>query len=363
LNQRTRFARCRRHVTFSFEIETTHEKDEMTATVLEGVGLTMVAGIMSGNCMLPSKFARKWKWEHLWFVFSIVSLVILPWGLALLLVDHLFTAYRGLAAAAFVTPLAFGAGWGVAQILFGISVRKLGMGIAYAIIVGLGAVLGTLIPLFFGPPIHISHATLLKILAGVVVMMVGIALTAVGGRKRERSDRDEIRDERGYVTAILLAILCGVMAPMLNFAFAFGQQLAQQAVRVGNSPVHAAYAVWPIALLGGFVPNVTYSVFLLWRGKNWHIFQHDRAEVIWPSMMAVLWMGAFALYGMSAVLLGTLGVSVGWGLFQSFMIMTATVSGILTAEWKRASRIATILLTLGLVCLLLATLLLSIAGH
>jgi hypothetical protein len=79
--------------------------------------------------------------------------------------------------------------------------------------------------------------------------------------------------------------------------------------------------------------------------------------------MAVLWMGAFALYGMSAVLLGTLGVSVGWGLFQSFMIITATVSGILTAEWRRAPRNATILLTLGLACLLLATLLLSMAGH
>jgi L-rhamnose-H+ transport protein len=251
----------------------------------------------------------------------------------------------------------------VAQILFGISVRKLGLGIAYGIIVGLGAVLGTLIPLFFGTPIHISHATLVKILAGVAVMVVGIALTAVGGKKQERNDQDEIRDERGYVIAILLAILCGVMAPMLNFAFAFGQQLAQQAVLVGNSPVHAAYAVWPIALLGGFVPNVAYSVFLLWHGKSWHLFQHDRAEVIWPAMMAVLWMGAFALYGMSAVLLGTLGVSVGWGLFQSFMIIAATISGILTAEWKHASRGATTLLTLGLACLLLATLLLSIAGR
>jgi L-rhamnose-H+ transport protein len=323
----------------------------------------MLAGVMSGNCMLPSKFARKWKWENLWFVFSVVSLLILPWALALLLVNHLFAAYRGLAAGAFVTPLAFGAGWGIAQILFGISVRKLGLGIAYAIIVGLGAVLGTLIPLFFGPPVHISHSTLINILAGVIVMIVGVALTAIGGKKRERSASDEIRDERGYVTAILLAILCGVMAPMLNFAFAFGQQLAQQAVLFGNSPVRAAYAVWPIALLGGFVPNVAYSVFLLWRGKSWHIFQQDRAEVIWPSLMAVLWMGAFALYGMSAVFLGALGVSVGWGLFQSFMIITATVSGILTAEWKSAPQSATILLTLGLICLLLATLLLSVAGR
>jgi L-rhamnose-H+ transport protein len=335
----------------------------MTAAVLEGVGLTMVAGLMSGNCMLPSKFARKWKWENLWLIFSVVSLVILPWALALLLVDHLFAAYRGLAAAAFVTPLAFGAGWGVAQVLFGISVRRLGLGIAYAIIVGLGAVLGTLIPLFFGPPVNISHATLIEILAGVMVMIAGVALTAIGGKKRERSDRDEIRDERSYVTAILLAILCGIMAPMLNFAFAFGQQLAQQAVLVGNTPVHAAYAVWPIALLGGFVPIVAYSVFLLWRGRSWHIFQQDRGEVIWPTLMAVLWMGAFALYGMSAVFLGPLGVSVGWGLFQSFMIITATVSGVLTAEWKSAPRSARTLQTLGLLCLLLATLLLSLAGH
>jgi L-rhamnose-H+ transport protein len=335
----------------------------MTATVLEGVGLTMVAGLMSGNCMLPSKFARTWKWENLWLVFSVLSLVILPWALALLLVDHLFAAYRGLPAAAFVTPLAFGAGWGIAQVLFGISVRRLGLGIAYAIIVGLGAVLGTLIPLKFGPPINISHATLTKILTGVIVMIAGIALTALGGKKRERSDRDEIRDERGYVTAILLAILCGIMAPMLNFAFVFGQQLAQQAILFGNSPVRQAYAVWPIALLGGFVPNVAYSVFLLWRRGTWHIFQQDRREVIWPSLMAVLWMGAFALYGMSAVFLGQLGVSVGWGLFQSFMIITATVSGVLTAEWKSAPRSARILLALGLLCLLLATLLLSVAGH
>lgn len=335
----------------------------MTAAVLEGVGLTMVAGLMSGNCMLPSKFAHRWKWENLWLVFSVLSLLILPWALALVLVNHLFAAYRGLAGAAFGTPLAFGAGWGIAQVLFGISVRRLGLGIAYAIIVGLGAVLGTLIPLFFGPPVNIAHGTLIEILAGVIVMIAGVALTAIGGKKRERSEHDEISDERGYVTAILLAILCGVMAPMLNFAFAFGQQLAQQAMLVGNTPVRAAYAVWPIALLGGLVPNVAYSVFLLYRSRSWHIFQQDSAEVVWPSLMAVLWMGAFALYGMSAVFLGPLGVSVGWGLFQSFMIITATVSGVLTAEWKSAPRSARILLTLGLACLLLATLLLSVAGH
>jgi len=102
-----------------------------------------------------------------------MSLVILPWGLALMLVDHLFTGLTWARRGCFVTPLAFGAGWGVAQILFGISVRKLGLGIAYAIIVGLGAVLGTLIHSSLALP-SISSRHAIKILAGVIVMITAL---------------------------------------------------------------------------------------------------------------------------------------------------------------------------------------------
>lgn len=79
--------------------------------------------------------------------------------------------------------------------------------------------------------------------------------------------------------------------------------------------------------------------------------------------MAILWMGAFALYGVSSVYLGSLGTSIGWGLFQIFMIMTATISGLLTAEWKRASRRAMMFLGSGMAALIGATILLSIGGR
>ena len=55
-----------------------------------GIVLVLLAGLMAGNCMLPIKFNRRWKWENTWFVFSLVSLVVLPWALALSLVTHLF---------------------------------------------------------------------------------------------------------------------------------------------------------------------------------------------------------------------------------------------------------------------------------
>ena len=31
-----------------------------------GIVFTMIAGPISGDCMLPVKFTRSWKWENIW---------------------------------------------------------------------------------------------------------------------------------------------------------------------------------------------------------------------------------------------------------------------------------------------------------
>jgi L-rhamnose-H+ transport protein len=330
-----------------------------------GILLTLLAGLMSGNCMLPVKFTKSWKWENVWLIFSVVSLVILPWALAIALVNRLSETYRALSVHQLAIPVLLGAGWGIAQILFGISVKRLGLGVAYAIIVGLGAVLGTLVPLFVEQSTTAKEHAIGYILLGVTVMIAGIFLTAWGGQIRERTTLGTAQTalHQDYPAAITLAVLCGFMAPMLNYSFASGQSIAQAAVRLGNPAVHAAYAIWPIGLAGGFLPNIAYSLYLLSKNRTWFSFRSFTPDLFWSSLMGVLWMGAFALYGMSATYLGSLGTSIGWGLFQIFMIMTATLSGVCTGEWKRAPRLATLLLGLGLTCLTGATVLLALANH
>jgi L-rhamnose-H+ transport protein len=323
----------------------------------------MAAGLMSGTCMLPSKFVRAWKWENVWLVFSVVSLVIVPWILAFAFVEHLTETYRALTLQQLAIPILLGAGWGIAQILFGVSVKRLGLGIAYAIIVGLGAVLGTLVPLFVQQRELAKEHALILILSGVVVMSVGIFLTAWSGQIKERAAAiPESPSHRSYLAAIFLAVLCGLMAPMLNYSFAFGQDIAKSAVALGNQPVHAAYAVWPIALVGGLIPNVAYSLWLLVKNRTWTLFRSTPPDLLRSSMMGVLWMGAFALYGMSATYLGALGTSVGWGLLQIFMIMTATMAGVLTGEWKHAGRSARLVLGSGIAGLTIAIVLLAVSS-
>src|SRR5712664_3018072 len=181
----------------------------MVHSVPAGVSLVMIAGLMSGSCMLPSKFVRAWKWENVWLVFSVVSLVIIPWVLAAAFVSRLFETYRALTPQQLAVPILLGAGWGIAQILFGVSVKRLGLGIAYAIIVGLGAILGTLVPFFVQQRALAKENALALILSGVVVMSIGICLTAWSGQIKERAAAIHQSPSHGsYLAAVFLAVLC-----------------------------------------------------------------------------------------------------------------------------------------------------------
>ena len=327
--------------------------------------MALLAGIMAGNCMLPMKYVRRWSWENTWFVFSLVSLIVIPWALALMTIGNPGNVYAGLPARDFAAPVLFGAGWGIAQVLFGLSIARLGLALGYAVIIGLGAVLGSLVPLFFQRREVLATSQGFLILTGVGVMAAGIAVSSVAGRRREKTGQEGTNPSArsGYAGALLMAIICGLMAPMINFSLAFGQEIAAEAVRQGASAANAAYAVWPVGLAGGFVPNIVYSIYLLSKNRSWGNFRHRRPETWLAGLMGVLWMGAVAIYGMATAFLGALGTSVGWALFQIFMIMAANLSGVVTGEWRAAGRRTLNLLWAGLFLLVIATALISMGNR
>jgi L-rhamnose-H+ transport protein len=330
-----------------------------------GLSLSLAAGMMSGNCMLPSKFVKRWQWENMWLVFTLVSLVAAPGLLTVLTVNGAVELYANIPARDYALPFAFGFGWGIAQVLFGLSIARLGLALGYAVIVGLGALLGTMVPILFQRIAVLATSRGALILSGVAVMVAGIAISGKAGRMREQSAKAEAKPAAGsaYVTALLVAVVCGVMAPMLNFSLAFGQEIAAEAVRRGTAAANAAYAVWPVALLGGLIPNLGYSIYLLNRNRTWDRFQPFFPDAWFPVLMGILWMGSIAVYGTSAAYLGDLGTSVGWGLFQIFMIMTANVSGMITGEWKGAPSRALGLLRAGLGLLAVATILMALGNR
>ena len=95
-----------------------------------GVLLAMFGGIMVGNCMVPLNYLRRWRWENAWIVFSLVALILIPWALAFLRVPNLTAVYAAVGIGSFTMPVLYGAGWGVAQVLFGLAVVRIGMALS-----------------------------------------------------------------------------------------------------------------------------------------------------------------------------------------------------------------------------------------
>jgi L-rhamnose-H+ transport protein len=307
----------------------------MSGTLVSGLLLALVSGVASGNAMLPLKFTRCWKWENIWLVFSAVALVAIPWALALCLLKGPWDTYRSLEWRAILTPALFGVGWGFSHVLYGLTITRLGLALGSTIVMGLVAGLGTVVPWIALQQAGIGSPNGLLLAGGVLLLAAGIVTGGRAGVERERSARERKRPyKHDFRVSLAFAIVCGLLSPMFNYAFAFGQAIEQAAVRAGNSPLLAGYAVWPVALTGGFLPNLAVCLYLLRRNRTWKSFAAPSPDAALTLGMVLLWSGSFALYGMSAALLGPLGTSAGWGITQGFCILAANISGILAGEWK-----------------------------
>jgi L-rhamnose-H+ transport protein len=330
-----------------------------------GVVLAMIGGIMAGNCMVPLKYQRNWRWENTWVVFSLVALVLLPWTLAFYRVPNLSAVYANTRVDNFITPFLFGAGWGVAQVLFGLAVVYIGMALSFAITIGLSAALGTLVPILLQHPrvLVTGHGPVLSL--GMVLMLVGVFICSWAGRRREKEQQREAAGpaRRSYAVGVLLAAASGLLAPMLSYALAFGDSLILEALRFHTPRADAPYAVWPIALAGGAVPNLLYALWLIQRKKSWANFRPVWPEILLGAIMGVLWMGSVAIYGTATTLLGIVGASIGWSIYQICIILTANVSGWMAGEWQGISRRSRLALWGGLTLLASATLAITYGSH
>lgn len=340
----------------------------MTTGVLLGAFVVLLGGLMGGSFALPFKYLKRWSWENSWAVYSLVALLIIPWIAAIVSVPDLMDVYRSVPAQRLLLTVLFGVGWGIANVLCGVAIDSIGMAISIAIVVGMSAALGGLIPLLLLQPERLNQPSGHYVLLGVAITLCGVALLGVAGRRREKAEAPrnlEIKPGSSMAKGLLLCVLAGTLAPMLNFSFAFGSDITASAIKHGAHPTVAVNAVWSLALLGGFVSNAGYCVVKLTRGKTWSGFGSKGAVNHWllASIMGALWVGSLLLYGWGASALGSLGAVIGWPVFQTIMIVVSSLWGLAQGEWRNADRQTLRLNFAALGLLVVAIAVLSMGNH
>jgi len=322
---------------------------------------------LNGSWVLPMKRLSKWRWENTWLAFSIVGLVVVPWIVALATVPQLGAIVGGASGPTMAKVLIFGFGWGVGNILFGLGVSRLGMAVGYGIILGLIAPIGTFLPLIVLHPERLWTRQGVALIIGTVLVVVGIIFCAIAGRRREQEAKTLApMVQAGFFLGLVICIVSGILSPMLNFAFVFGEELQRRAAATGVSASMSSNALWALTLTAGFVANAGYAVYLLGKKRTWQVFSTVPAPIgYWAGagLMGVLLFASFMAYGSGAIALGPLGGIVGWPLFMSMSLITSNAWGAITGEWKGASRRAYGFSVVGIVFLIVAIVVISRGGR
>jgi L-rhamnose-H+ transport protein len=325
----------------------------------------IIAGLMNASFTLPMKFTRRWAWENTWLAWSVFALLLLPVVVTLCTVPDLAAIYRGAGIAQLLSVMAFGAGWGLAQVFFGIAVDDIGIALTFSLVLGTSAAVGALIPMLRLHQDKLNTPAGHTLLLGIAAVLLGVAICAVAGRLRESVMSKAAGTQRKNATAgLVLAILCGFGASLVNFGVTFGAPLIAMAARHGASAISAVNAVWLPFMLAGAIPNLLYCFYLLHRNSSSRNFAHAGFNHwILAFTMAAFWFGSTLLYGAATAKLGPLGAVLGWPLFMSLIVIAASLLGILTGEWKGSGRRPLAVQLTGVTALTLAIFILAKASQ
>lgn len=152
-----------------------------------GLALGLTSGIFLGSFALPAKKIQDWQWENYWLTYTFWAAVIFPVILAVITIPSLLLVYLSVPIYTIITVLLFGAGWGIANIGFGLGVKYLGLALTTAILLGLTNVFGSILPLIFYHPEKFFAPLGIALSAGVAVMIAGIAVCAVAGARKDKA--------------------------------------------------------------------------------------------------------------------------------------------------------------------------------
>ena len=396
----------------------------MAANPLIGVIYHWLGGLASGSFYVPYKGVKRWAWETYWLAGGFFSWIIAPWILAGLLTKDLLAVLHQAPASALFWAFFFGLLWGVGGLTFGLTMRYLGLSLGMAVVLGLCAAFGTLMPPIFRGEFMtqvLGTTSGRVILVGVFVCLVGITAAGFAGISKERVMSPEQQkaaiEEFDLRKGIAVAVLSGVMSACFAYGLAAGDPIKVLTLQHGTPTLWQGLPVLVVVLIGGFLTNFIWCLILLSRNRTGYQFFNSRirpnghkdeaiietaldapsrevvehigsrsptlsasavmervassaVEVRAPMLRNYLlcalagttWYFQFFFYTMGESQMGLYKFS-SWTLHMASIIIFSSLWGIGFKEWKGAGTRAGLLLTLALLLLVASTVIVGYGNY
>ena len=323
--------------------------------------LLIFASFFQGTFGLGMKYMNPMSWESWWVVHVLVAMILFPMIWAIVAIPDLFEIISNSPKDAIYLAMLFGFLWGIGGIMFGVSVPYIGLSLTMGIVMGLAGSAGSLIPLF-----QIENATSQPsfpyIIAGLLISLIGVAITAKAGIERDKLLTSDNKSSN-IVKGILIAVTCGLLSSLLNVGFANAAPIAEKAQEYGVIARNSSLAAWVVVLLGAFMMNFGYAIFLLIKNNSWNTFSLKNAKNAykWSFIAGFCWFAALGVYGQGAALLGEIGPVIGWPILLGLSLIISNYWAYRAGEWKNARKPFNKLL-LGLLVLIISAVVLGLGN-
>jgi L-rhamnose-H+ transport protein len=203
-------------------------------------------------------------------------------------------------------------------------------------------------------------------LGGVAVAIAGVAVCCYAGSLKEKelnaADKAKAILEFAFTKGVFVAIFAGIMSACMAFALTAGKPIADEAVKAGANPIFQTNATLVVVLLGGFVTNCLWCVFLNIRNKSGRDYLSGGPNYGLAALGGVLWYLQFFFYGMGTTRLGPYNFA-SWTIHMSFIIVFSTLWGLKFGEWAQVSRKTFATVVIGILVLVLSTVVIGYGNY
>ncbi len=334
-----------------------------------GLAVVTLASVLQGSFLVPMTHVKRWPWENSWAVFSLLGMIGFNWALAFVSVPSLCAVYADASLEMLLIPAIFGLLWGLGAVGFGLGIAAVGLALGYAVIMSLVLSLGALIPMAALHREEILTGKGMTVIAGVAVMLVGMALFGKAGMRKEKEQQQRSGKITKLSTAsmklgLMICIFGGIFSCFPNVGYALSQPLLDLVQSHGTSPRWAGNAVWSILLSSGGVVNLAYCGYLFKKNGSLKEYRCPDAlrNLCLMALVSLMWMASFCLYGVGAQMMGDWGTVIGWSVFIALSVSVAGAWGVIQGEWAGTSSQTRKLMLLGIAILVLTIFILACGG-
>ena len=334
-----------------------------------GLLVVIIAAVFQGSFAVPMAYARGWKWENSWMVFSVFAMIVFNVLFALISIPALFGVYGSAGFGGIIMPLIWGIIWGVGAIGFGLGITSAGLALGYAILLGTVLSMGTFIPMAVLHPAEILTAKGILVIAGLIVTLIGIGTSAYAGILKEREQgkaAGEITKTARFSVkvGILICFVAGVFSSVINIGFSLSRSLVDIALSLGAPELWAGNVIWAVMFTSGGILNIGYCAYLMGVNKSASAYTSPGIVRNFGLLlfMSLMWIGSFILYGVGATMMGSWGTVIGWSVYMTLSIALGNIWGIVQGEWRGAGRRSKAVMARGLAIILAAIIIFAYSG-